>query len=52
MARRNGELNDIWDNPRAIRAADALLFGGRIEAEDEDDVRASSLLMNEGAEMT
>ncbi|KAK1742912.1 signal peptide peptidase [Skeletonema marinoi] len=48
----NGELNDIWDNPRAIRAADALLFGGRIEAEDEDDVRASSLLMNEGAEMT
>jgi len=52
MARRNGELNDIWDNPRAIRAADALLFGGRTEAEDEDDVRASSLLMNEGAEMT
>jgi len=52
MARRNGELNDIWDNPRAIRAADALLCGGRIEAEDEDDVRASSLLMNEGAELT
>jgi len=51
MARRNGELNDIWDNPRVIRAADALLFGGRIE-EDEDDVRTSSLLMNEGAEMT
>jgi len=52
MARRNGELNDIWDNPRAIRAADALLFVGRIEAEDEDDARASSLLINEGAEMT
>jgi|SaaInl74LU_5_DNA_1037368.scaffolds.fasta_scaffold64734_2 hypothetical protein len=54
MALRNGELNDIWDNPRAIRAADALLFGGRIEAEDKDDARASSLLMimNEGAEMT
>ena len=41
MARRNGDLNDIWDNPRAIRAADALLFVGRIEAEDEDDARAS-----------
>ncbi|KAL7500816.1 hypothetical protein ACHAWT_008992 [Skeletonema menzelii] len=52
IARRNGELNDIWENPRAIRAADALLFGGTIEAEDEDDVRTSSLLMNEGAEMT
>eukprot|EP00984_Skeletonema_dohrnii_P003276 scaffold1084_cov76-Skeletonema_dohrnii-CCMP3373.AAC.2 len=54
IALRNGELNDIWDNPCAIRAADALLFRGRIEAEDEDDARASSLLMlmNEGAEMT
>ena len=45
-------MNDVWENPRAIRAADALLFGGRIEVEDEDDVRTSSLLMNEGAEMT
>jgi hypothetical protein len=55
MARRNGELDDVWDNPRAIRAADALVFGGRIEAgdaEDEDEARTSSLLMNEEAEMT
>ena len=55
MARRNGELNDIWDNPRAIRAADALLFGGRVEVEedeDDDNIRTSSLLRNEGAEMT
>eukprot|EP00985_Skeletonema_marinoi_P001485 scaffold585_cov161-Skeletonema_marinoi.AAC.2 len=41
FASRNGDLNDIWDNPRAIRAANALLFVGRIEAEDEDDARAS-----------
>jgi len=55
IARRNGELDDVWDNPRAIRAADALVFGGRIEAgdaEDEDEARTSSLLMNEEAEMT
>ena len=55
MARRNGELNDIWDNPRAIRAADALVFGGRVEAgvvEDEGEARISSLLMSEEAEMT
>jgi signal peptide peptidase-like protein 2B len=55
MARRNGELDDIWDNPRAIRAADALVFGGRIESEDGEDegvTRTSCLLLSEEAEMT
>ena len=59
MARKNGELNDIWDNPRVIRAADALIYGGRVETgsedvlldEDEDEGRAFSA-MNEEAELT
>jgi signal peptide peptidase-like protein 2B len=60
VAKKNGELDDVWDNPRAIRAADALIFGsGRVETgveveenENDDEVRGSFSAMNEEAEMT
>ncbi|KAL7554374.1 hypothetical protein ACHAWF_018205, partial [Thalassiosira exigua] len=47
LAWRAGEWGDLWEGPRAIRAADAILYGeGRVESaeadaglDEEDDLR-------------
>jgi len=62
MAKRAGELSDLWEGPRVIRAADALMWGEQLvesaenEREEEErralDVGMEASLNNEEAEMT
>jgi signal peptide peptidase-like protein 2B len=38
IGHKSGELNDLWEGPRVIRAADALLYGApRVESGAEQE---------------
>ena len=59
MGRRAGELADLWEGPRAIRAADALMYGeahvesaAETEDRDDQDLALEESVVNEEAEMT
>ncbi|KAL3822118.1 hypothetical protein ACHAXA_011896 [Cyclostephanos tholiformis] len=56
MGRRAGELGDLWEGPRAIRAADALMYGeAHVEsaaAAAEQDLALEESTRNNEAEMT
>jgi signal peptide peptidase-like protein 2B len=59
MGRRAGELADLWEGPRAIRAADALMYGethvesaAETEDRDDQDLALEESMVNEEAEMT
>lgn len=44
MGWRAGELQDLWEGPRVIRAADALMYGEqRVESADEGDQERCAL---------
>ena len=40
---KSGELKELWDEPRVIRAADRLLYGEPPRVESGDDERERSL---------
>ena len=40
---KSGELKELWDEPRVIRAADRLLYGEPPRDESGDDERERSL---------
>ena len=53
MAWRAGEMKDLWESPRVIRAADALLYGdSRVESGEDPDAEPEGELQVNQAEMT
>ena len=39
MGHKAGELKDLWEGPRVIRAADALMYGGEPRVESADQMQ-------------
>jgi hypothetical protein len=62
MGKKAGELSDLWDEPRAIRFCETLLYGAASQEventtetrdrEDEDRALESRSVNNEEAELT
>ena len=54
MGHKAGELNELWEGPRVIRAAEALMYGEPVERAEADRQHHEheAVMQNEEAEMT
>jgi len=49
MGHKAGELNDLWEGPRVIRAADALMYGSpHVDSAEEDQDREERRALEDG----